>query len=100
MTCAFCEIVKGTRHAQVLYRTPSFVAFEPVTRAEHKLLIVPTGHYQSLGEIPLSVLSEWLSVAHEIAGRLKASSCKMQINVGAKHQNVRHLYMQFTYTKG
>jgi len=99
MECSFCEIVKGTRPACIIHRTPGFVVFEPATRAECKLLIVPVAHYQALGDMPLTTMAEWLTVAHELSGRLRATSCKMQINVGSKFQNVRHLYMQFTYQK-
>ena len=99
MKCAFCEIAQGARDARVLYRMSGFFVFEPSTHAKNKLLIAPVEHYQDLGEIPLPVLSEWLRVAHTLSSRLAVTSCKMQINVGVKHQNVRHLYMQFSYQK-
>jgi diadenosine tetraphosphate (Ap4A) HIT family hydrolase len=100
MDCSFCEIVKGTRTARIIHRTPGFVVFEPMTKAEGKLLIVPATHYQALGDMPMTAMAEWLTVAHELQTKVGALSCKMQINVGSKFQNVRHLYMQFTYQKG
>lgn len=73
------------------------MVFEPVTRADRKLLVVPVQHYRALGEMPIPVLAEWLTVAHELHAQVGASSYKMQINVGARLQNIRHLYMQFAY---
>jgi len=95
--CAFCGIAGGMRGAHIFYRTPSFVVFKPATGAAGKLLIAPVSHYQALNEMPIAVLAEWLTVAHEMQARVGAASCKMQINVGARLQNVRHLYMQFSY---
>lgn len=99
MSCSFCEIVRGVRYARVVHRTPSFVVFEPITKAQEKLLIVPVTHYQALGEMPMTALAEWMTVAHELSAKLNTASCKLQINVGSQFQNVRHLYMQFSYLR-
>ena len=99
MDCTFCQIVNGTKPADVFLRTDTFLVFEPITRSVDKLLIVPLAHYQSLQDVPLPVLWAWLYNAHEHSERLDTASYKMQINVGLQQQNVRHLFMQFSFTR-
>ncbi len=95
--CTFCEIVDGTRSAQIVYRTPRFVVFEPATRTADKVLIVPVAHAESLASMSIEDLGDWLGVAYHMSSVLRAHSYRMQINVGSTMQNVRHIYMQFSY---
>lgn len=97
--CTFCQIVRGLRPDVIVLRTANFFVFEPATRAPGKLLIAPVQHYQKLSDMGIAELGEWMTLAHQLQVKLRATSCKMQINVGAQHQNVRHLYMQFSYTE-
>jgi len=99
MECTFCQIAKGHRVAEIVHKTDRFVVFQPITKASEKLLIVPALHAESLADFPLQELGEWLSIAHHVADIVKARSYRMQINVNNQFQNVRHIYMQFSYQK-
>lgn len=97
-TCPFCQIASGNKPARIVHQSDRFIAFEPITKATGKLLIVPIQHYEKLADIRIAELGAWMQMAHDLADMVDATSYKVQINVGSAYQNVRHLYMQFSYT--
>lgn len=100
MACTFCQIVRGERSEEVVHRTDRFVVFPPATQRAGKLLIVPASHYESLEEIAMSDLGQWMQEAKDLASKLKTGSYKIQINVVADLFQGKHIYMQFSYAEG
>lgn len=96
MSCPFCQIVRGEKLEEVLYRNERFCVFAPATRAPGKFLVVPVEHYEALSDIPMGLLGQWLTEARDLATRLGIGKFKMQINVGSEYL-VRHMYMQFHF---
>lgn len=100
MHCSFCQIASGAKEAdRVVHREDGFVVFQPITEASNKLLIVPVRHAESLADLQMQDLAAWMDLARQMAEQVRAKSYRMQINVKNQHQNVRHLYMQFSYQR-
>lgn len=100
MACSFCQIASGDKGAEVLYRTDRFIVFPPATQRTGKLLIAPVAHYESLDQVSLSDLGQWMQEAKDLAVKLKTGCYKIQINVVPDLFQGKHIYMQFTYAEG
>lgn len=72
--CIFCEIVKKTRPAAIVFETERVVAFEDLRpKAPHHILIIPKNHIPTLNDIlpeDKDLLGELFIVAKELAKQL------------------------------
>lgn len=103
--CTFCEIVRGDRAADIVYRDDDVVAFldmRPLFPGH--LLVVPTAHVETLGDLPDSTSAPLMRV-------VKAASRSMESGLGAQgsfvannnrvSQSVPHLHVHVVpRTKG
>jgi histidine triad (HIT) family protein len=85
--CTFCEIIRGERPADFLYRSESVVVFKDIRpHAPVHLLIVPTRHIRSLNDLTeedRDVISEMILIAKEMARKssISQSGYKLLFNV-------------------
>lgn len=96
--CVFCQIVQGKLPAEIVYRTPAFVAFRDTNpQAPDHVLIVAADHVESLATCnDAELLGNMLNGAHEVAKRVNVDhgGYRVVVNTG-KHggQTVPHLHM-------
>jgi diadenosine tetraphosphate (Ap4A) HIT family hydrolase len=93
--CTFCEIIHGTRDAEIVLEADTFLCFldkHPVT--EGHALVVPRTHVQYLDEAEGSVLYEFLERAiMEIRHRYEPDGMNVGLNDGsAAGQTIPHLH--------
>ena len=70
--CTFCDIVKHTLDANIVYEDNLIIAFldsNPIN--EGHILIVPKEHYLDIDEIPEDITSHIMFVAKKIVTALK-----------------------------
>jgi histidine triad (HIT) family protein len=72
MDCAFCEIVAGSRPAHVVYDDEPVMAFldtRPLFKGH--VLLVPRDHYETLSDLPESLLAPFFGVARRLAAAME-----------------------------
>jgi histidine triad (HIT) family protein len=85
--CTFCEIIRGERSADFLYRSESVVVFKDIhPHAPVHLLIVPTRHIRSLNDLTdqdRDIIAEMILIAKEMARKssIAQSGYKLLFNV-------------------
>jgi len=98
--CIFCKIVAGEIPAATVADDDSVIAFmdiNPVTSGH--LLVVPKGHYPSLGSIPGEVASRMMETAQGLGEALRKSAIRTEgINLwladgAAAGQEVFHAHL-------
>jgi diadenosine tetraphosphate (Ap4A) HIT family hydrolase len=70
--CEFCAIVKGIKHAEIIYEDEiiiSFLDIDPVNYGH--TLIVPKNHYSNLGDLPDFVATHIMSRSKYVADQLQ-----------------------------
>ena len=70
--CIFCKIANGGIPSHTIYEDDHFRGFldvSPATRGH--ALIIPKEHYANLLETPEDVVKDAVSVARDVAGRIK-----------------------------
>ncbi|RLE82573.1 MAG: HIT family protein [Thermoprotei archaeon] len=98
MECAFCNIVRGLEEAYIVYEDDCVIAFldkYPVTRGH--TLVTPKEHFETILEVPDSVLCRTISVVKRIVSvqfeYLKADGVRvLQNNGSAAGQVIFHLH--------
>ena len=98
--CIFCQIVHGEVDASIVYRDPHVVAFRDIhPAAPNHILIVPTRHVASLGQLQgegESVLETMFAVTRRVVQLegLEQAGYRLVINTGDDGgQTVYHLHM-------
>ncbi len=97
-SCLFCKIASGKRKADVIYKTPAFVAIRDINpQAPVHVLVIPTEHVESLNETSdPAFLGALLVGAQEVARREKIAvrGYRVVINTKAEAgQTVPHLHL-------
>lgn len=65
--CIFCKIVQGDFNTDFLYKSPTLVAFRDLhPKASTHVLFVPTAHYATLNDIPVSDKALSAEITHAI----------------------------------
>ncbi len=99
MECVFCDITTGVDPALIIDRTKGAVAFLPATlEAPGHTLIVPTDHYETLLDVPISTLTRVLgltqSLCHHYRKVLGATGFNVLHASGtAAQQSISHFYL-------
>lgn len=95
--CLFCGIVAGDIPADVVLRTDSVVAFRDIDpKAPTHILVVPTQHYENVGELSAAepeVTAAVLRAAAEVARSENLEGYRLVFNTGAEAgQSVFHVH--------
>jgi histidine triad (HIT) family protein len=98
--CLFCQIVRGTRQADILRRDNDIVIFKDIhPQAPVHLLVVPTSHIKSINDLrpgEEAIVGTMVTGARTVARELEIdeSGYRLMINVerGAG-QVIFHLHM-------
>lgn len=70
-TCVFCRIVAGELGAHEVWRDDAVVAFlDHSPLFEGHVLVAPTAHHVTLGDLPSSELEHYFATVQRIAARL------------------------------
>ena len=97
--CIFCKIVAGEIPAVKVLETESAVAFMDIgPLAEGHVLLIPTGHYETLDQMPAA---EAADMAHHLPALVRAvqaaTGCEgvnvLQNNGPVAHQVVTHVHV-------
>lgn len=98
--CAFCQIVKEKKPADIVFQNESVVVFEDIRpHAPVHLLIVPRKHIRSLNDLEehdKSLLSEMVWVARKVAQEKEISNSGYRIVFNVERgggQVIFHLHM-------
>jgi histidine triad (HIT) family protein len=100
LTCVFCDIVRGTEPASIVYADESAVAFmdiQPVNPGH--LLVVPRAHARYLAEVEPEMAPHLFRVGVMLAGALRRSGIRCDgINLlladgEAAGQEVYHVHL-------
>lgn len=99
-TCVFCEIIAGQADLGVcLPVSDGFVAFpakhqRPGNRGH--MLLVPTGHYTTLEQLPAAEVTSWLTAVTILSAAVRdtfhATGTTIRMNLGPPGQDVAHLH--------
>jgi histidine triad (HIT) family protein len=66
--CPFCQIVAGPAAAHIVFEAPESLAFLDVRPLfPGHTLLVPRGHYETLGDVPAELLSPLLAAAQMLS---------------------------------
>ena len=96
--CIFCKIVGGGIPAEVICRDEGALAFMDVgPLAEGHVLLIPTGHYTTLDEMPAGEAAAMLSHLPGLVRAVQAATgCEgvnvLQNNGRVAHQVVPHVH--------
>ena len=96
--CIFCKIVAGDIPAEVIVADKAAVAFMDVgPLAEGHVLLIPTGHYATLDDMPADEASAMLGHLPALVRAVKAATgCEgvnvLQNNGRVAHQVVMHVH--------
>ena len=96
--CIFCKIVGGGIPAEVICRDGGAVAFVDVgPLAEGHVLLVPTGHYETLDQMPAEEAAAMLKHLPGLVRAVRAATgCEgvnvLQNNGRVAHQVVPHVH--------
>src|SRR4030067_1375589 len=81
--CAFCQIVRGEKPADIVFQNESVVVFKDIRpHAPVHLLIVPKKHIRSLNDLAeqdQEVLSEMILIARKVAQEKEISNSGYRI---------------------
>ncbi len=98
--CLFCQIIRGEKPAEILYRDDSLVVFKDIyPHAPVHLLIAPLKHIRSLNDVTEEdrpIIAEMISRGKEMAKTLSISEAgyKLLFNVErGGGQVIFHLHM-------
>ncbi len=93
--CIFCQIVKGEKPAEFLYRGANVVAFKDIRpHAPVHVLLAPTRHIRSINDLAdddRGTVAEMIWRAREVAGEMGISRFGVQVGVqrGKRRRAVR-----------
>lgn len=96
--CIFCKIIRGEVPASKVLETASMAAFLDIQPlAPGHLLVVPTEHYETLAEVPPSLLAEVTTelprLARALLEAVQASALNLTCNSGKDSgQEIPHLH--------
>lgn len=96
--CIFCKIAEKEIPADIVYEDSRIMVFLDVNAASNgHTLVIPKKHYETINEIPDSLLGEIAKVIKKVSkGVLKATNCKdfnlLQNNGKAAGQFVMHAH--------
>ncbi len=95
--CLFCSIVAGDIPADIVLRTPDFVAFRDINpQAPTHILVVPTVHHRDIAELGSenpALAGELLALTQRIAGDEGLTDYRLVFNTGAQAgQSVFHVH--------
>lgn len=69
--CVFCKIVKGKIPTEFVLESDNFIVFSDANpKVEGHSLVVPKNHYETLLDVPDSLMGEFLETAKEAAFKL------------------------------
>lgn len=97
--CIFCQIIAGQRPAEIIYRTPSAVAFlDAFPAARGHTLVVPRQHAPDILQLDEGAAGALFGTLLEVMERLSATLQPAGFNVGWNHgaaagQHVFHLHV-------
>ncbi|OGP78726.1 MAG: histidine triad nucleotide-binding protein [Deltaproteobacteria bacterium RBG_16_49_23] len=98
--CAFCQIVRGEKPADIVFQNESVVVFKDIRpHAPVHLLIVPKKHIRSLNDLAeqdQEVLSEMILIARKVAQEKEISNSGYRIVFNVERgggQVIFHLHM-------
>jgi len=97
--CVFCEIIKGTAHAYVIYEDEQFIAIldkYPISIGH--TLVLPKLHYERVNDLSQRDFCALYARVHAlnplITARVNASSSHISINDGAAaNQLIPHVHV-------
>ena len=99
-SCIFCQIIRGEKPAEIVYRDESMIAFKDIhPHAPVHLLIVPKKHIRSVNDLAdedKGIISEMIFRAKALAGEtaISRSGYKILFNVErGGGQVIFHLHM-------
>ena len=96
--CIFCQIIAGELPSRTVYENDDVVAFLDVNpMAPGHTLVIPKGHYETLGETPADDAAPVFTAIHAITpaveGAVDAEASTVAFNNGeAAGQEVPHLH--------
>lgn len=69
--CIFCKIVKGEIKSEKILETDNFFAIKDVNpKTKGHSLVIPKKHYETLLDVPASLLGEFLGIGKKLALKL------------------------------
>jgi histidine triad (HIT) family protein len=100
VSCIFCSIVQKDEPASIVYEDAQILAFLDIAPINPgHTLVIPKVHYESLSEVPDSVVARMMTVAKKIATAIRLSGvCCEGINLlladgEAAFQDVFHCHL-------
>lgn len=77
MTCVFCDIIRGTEPASIVYDDESIVAFMDIQPVNHgHLLVVPRAHARHLSDVEPETIPHLFRVGAVLSGALRRSAIR------------------------
>lgn len=97
MDCLFCAIASGEIPADIVLRTPDFVAFRDISpQAPVHVLVIPVEHYESIAELAAkspNIAGELVAFTEKVAQVAGVSDYRLVFNTGASAgQSVFHAH--------
>ncbi len=69
--CVFCKIASGEIESEKIFESDNFFAIKDINpKTEGHSLVIPKKHYETLLDVPASLLGEFLESAREVAFKL------------------------------
>ncbi len=98
MECIFCDIIKGSKPADVVYEDDEVKAFTSIQpSAPVHLLVIPKEHVASIAHIQsnhTALIAKLIYTAKRIAEQKRLSGYKLVFNVGREGgQVIDHLHL-------
>jgi histidine triad (HIT) family protein len=96
--CIFCKIASGQISAELLYESPTVVAFNDLEpQAPTHVLVIPKAHYENAAEAASAdstTFAELFTVAKKIASERGLDGYRITFNTGASAgQSVFHAHL-------
>jgi histidine triad (HIT) family protein len=97
--CAFCEIVAGRGHADIVFESERVIAFLPLElEVRGHTLVAPKAHHATLFDMPNDVLASVMQDATVVCRRLMTGLRATGINLlhasgTSAQQSVAHFHM-------
>ncbi len=97
--CIFCHILEGHMAAEVVYESPTVIAFlDKFPAARGHTLVIPRTHVATLPELGDDAIGDLFREVKVVMGRLQAALRPVGFNVGWNHgiaagQHVFHLHV-------
>lgn len=94
MSCVFCEIVRGTAPASIIYRDATVMAFMAIRPiAPGQCLVIPTAHIDHFTDLDDDVSRQLMVLAQQIGRRLRARFSPSRVGMVVHGYGVAHAHL-------